>query len=142
MARRETDQMFDQVWTIKREQVPIEPGSSVTVHKARRTHLVCCSPGALGVRVTNTHIGKLKRIRPSCRHGGYLESLEIKLKWLTQAPKDENYNQFQLSLSIRLVHYMGSVTAENHYVLWKSIKRLMNGTKGPTTTWEGEGRVR
>ena len=32
--------------------------------------------------------------------GEYLESLETKLKWFTQGPKAENYNQLKPSLSV------------------------------------------
>ena len=57
------------------------------------------------------------------------------------SPKGENYNQFQPSLSIQLVHHMKNVIVTNHHVLGKT-KQLMSGSKESTTAYSLQGSPR
>jgi len=57
----------------------------------------------------NVEVGNHQlEVLPTRRRGGCLESLEIK----SQAPKGENYNQFQPSLSIQPGRYMAIVVVQ------------------------------
>ena len=58
------------------------------------------------------------------------KALESKQSGSHEPPKDENYDQFQLSLSIRLGRDMESLIATDYDVLGK-IKRVMSVEKVP-----------